>query len=360
MAGTVRGSIEHLVSTFGVDNPRDIFHYMINFFDTHPNWTRISSNFGGGTGFGPSAGPNPSGNNAWAVYQKGGSNPYFICLQWSWNTTFGSGPGSPGDHPQNYWIGIQVAFDTSGSTNIWNGTTNNNGLDTKGTPCWVAGAGDLVVFPRSNGTGGAFATNKQAFASVTNNSLTHKFHLLADDDYIFYAHDQGNNGSYEHCMYIGPFTPAPGVTITGPPLCMTSYGGSIDNLNQGDLNNNAAFNDGGVADASGNNGARIFFLTWIEDLFIANLQPNGQRGVSSFDLQDIQICLNDPEGLGSYGWLGSLTYVKSCFGVASNDTNGALTKVVLGSSGNDNVKWVVDWDGATLPGSGTTAAGVQF
>jgi len=229
MAGTPHGSIEHFFATGGVTGMRNIFVAMVKYFEAHSNWTGVASQ-GNGAGapstWTYSAGLNPPGENSFAVYRKSGSNSYHVLIQWSWSSAFGASPGNPGDVPASYYVGIQMAYDTSGGTSIWNGGTGNVGADSKGATVWVADGGNLIVHPRGNGLGGAYNANLEACAQVAPDGSNMRFQIVGDDDYVFLAWDNTNNALYDSCIYLGPFVPADGVTVTGPELCMAQSAGS--------------------------------------------------------------------------------------------------------------------------------------
>lgn len=142
--------------------------------------------------------PNPMGNHAWAAFEfTQGSPAFWIMLQWGaastidvFNATYGYTLGAPGfglsgsggqasgsigspytnasinannismlqasNHSRLAGVGISVAFMNDGSS-PWNGTTNDNGTDTKGAPLWKNNA---MVFPRANNDRGTFASSK--------------------------------------------------------------------------------------------------------------------------------------------------------------------------------------------------------
>jgi hypothetical protein len=372
MAGTPRGSIEHYISSSAAAYNQDIFIATVLFLENHPSWTSISSQGNGATGA-PSTWnytSNRPGENSFAVFQNAGG--WFLLVQWSYASNFGVSPGDPGDHPaggtSGYYNGIQMAFDTSGGTGIWNGGTGNVSADSKGSPVWVNDGGQVVVYPRANGNGGTFAAAKEACAAQTNNgnpagATPGRFQIIGDEDYVWWGWDHGNGGSYDICCYCGPFTPDPEVTITGDPLCMFSQNGSITfNGGSGTLTNTNLTSEGGLIAAVGQSQARIFrtSLPNTVDWFGTTYQPNSQRAPASHDELSIPLILNDADGSGSYGYVGKIELVKAAFNLPTHDTNGDATKAFFGTSTAASIHWVVDWDGTTVPGSGSTREGVQF
>ena len=362
MAGTPRGSIEHFFAGNNLQANQNAFVAAFKHFDADPNMNRIASNYGsGGAGFDYSTGANPPGENAYGVWTKTSSaGTYYVLLQYSYNNVFGTAPGNPGDVPQDYGVGIQIAYDTTGST-PWNGTTNNNGLDVKGTPVWVANGGNLVVLPRANGTTGTFATNKEAAAQIyAFGSINNRFHVISDDDYIAIFQDQESDADYNRLLYIGPYTAADGVT-PDVNLCMYQTDSTIAlNTDIGTTLNNSLVFEGGASGANSSSTAQTIRVTCWKDILNSTQQPNAQSSPVSFDGLPLVLYSNDSSGLGTFGVLGFIELVRVVSNVASQDTNADLTKVFLGNGSVANRKLVVDWDGVTVPGSGATITGVQF
>jgi len=363
MAGTPRGSIEHFISGNNNEAYIDMFMSVVDFLEGHPSWTSIASQGNGATGapstWGWSGGANVPGNNAWVAFQN--SSGWFVLVQWSWSAVFGTSPGNPGDVPSNYYLGIQMAYETSGGTNIWNGGTGNVGGDSKGTPVWVNDGGQVVVFPRGNGAGGTFNTNKEACAQLAAGGSSRRWQVVGDDDYLWFAYDQDNNGDYTIITYLGPYTPDDNVTPVGAPLVMYQAANQIvDGGTVGTTGNTSGNAEGGVNAARGQVEARSFRVM-IHGLWMGtSYQPNGQRSPASHDLIDLPIVVSDAQGSGSYGYLGKIELVKCAYNVPTHDTNGTATKAFFSYNANNTNHWVVDWDGATVPGSGTTRDGVQF
>lgn len=363
MAGTPRGSIEHFISGNNAAAHQDMFMAVVDFLEAHPSWTSIASQGNGATGapstWGWSGGANVPGENAWVVFEH--TDGWFVLLQWSWASAFGASPGDPGDAPAGYYLGIQMAFDTSGGTSIWNGGTGNAGVDSKGTPVWVNDGGQVVVYPRGNGAGGTFNTNKEACASVNYGGTTRRFHVVGDDDYLWFGTDQDNNGDYNSIMYLGPYTPDDDVTPVGAPLVMYQQENQIaDFTSVGTAGNTSSNTEGGVVAARGQAEARSFNVPIHGSWMSATYQPNGQRDPAGHDLLDLPLVVSDAQGDGSYGYLGKIELVQCAFNVPTHDTNGDASKAFFGYTTNASNHWVVDWDGATVPGTGTTRSGIQF
>jgi hypothetical protein len=244
----------------------------------------------------------------------------------------------------------------------------NEGFDAKGTlangagfgPIWGADGGNLVVHPRDNGAGGSFNTNFQGHATISAAGNSCRFQMIADDDYVVTASDTGDTGDYNHITYVGPYTPGPGVSVTGAPLVMLQQPGSFVTVSDVGILGGASDRAGGVATALGTTESRIYRATF-ETLNNDPLyQPNAQRSTPTFDTQHISIHIRDSQGAGTYGLLGFIDLVRVIYRVPSNTVNSTFSKVFFGDSSINTTKWIIDWDGATTPGIGSTSVGIQF
>jgi hypothetical protein len=132
------------------------------------------------------------------------------------------------------------------------------------------------------------------------------------------------------------------------------------NSDLGTIDNTSTDTEGGVTAQAATSGSRILRLGVNSYLQTVELQPNSQRTTPSFDAQSLGIILQDAEGAGTFGFLGFVDLLTMVFNVPTHDTNVGLTKVYIGGGSTNTRKLVVDWDGATMPGSGATIIGVQF
>lgn len=128
--------------------------------------------------------PNQCGGNAWSVWRfNSGSNrafDFYVLFQHAGgnqtaalgntSASYGFIPVADATYPNTYrgMFAYQVVASVNPTTGIasnpWNGTTNNNGADAKGTPTWVTGSvgHDLYVVPANNRE----RTNKDALAAI--------------------------------------------------------------------------------------------------------------------------------------------------------------------------------------------------
>ena len=392
MSGTLRGSIEHKTTASQGYITRDCFAATVRFFDSHPAMTRIASYKGNGTGGGAyqatgtidantirgySGDASYSGEGAYGVWRWNRTDGavMYICVQWGSNSNgFQPGKGTPGVVSYTYGLGIQIALDTSGG-DCWNGDTANAGDDDKGGrfsgsagvgPVWVANGGTLLVWPRANALGGTYETNKQAFTHLMreNGSAQVKYNILADDDSIWAAADSAQNSNYD-LFYFGPYTPRTGLTPdtnTGYVMLQRCYISSDLDWNAyiGTTLGTNSVREGGIAWSATDN-VRALHYSSISGVTGQLYQPNPLVG--EFDLMDIFLRVDDSGGsVNSYGLVGKLDTANLAFvyNAPCVSPNSALTKVAFGPPTLSYGKWLLPWDGATLPGSGSTQTGVQF
>jgi hypothetical protein len=122
-----------------------------------------------------------------------------------------------------YQIAASVDPTTGISSNPWNGTTNNDGTDAKGTPAWVTGSigHDLFVVPAHNNS----RPNKDSLAAIYHRSniatpyrYAMNIHSWNDTDldgmfFSFFREDQLSNNQYyaggldylSYACYIGTY-----------------------------------------------------------------------------------------------------------------------------------------------------------
>jgi len=210
MTGPIRSSWARFGQTYtplGYEsaNFSSIFAWIAGYFDSHPGYVRIASNYGvNGSGFGfRSNGPTPRGGafgvwrNVSSSLQSGLSGepvsvPAFdfcMVLGTTTNAIDATSSWLPGGQ-----IGIWYTIAYHSSSAAWNGTTANNGQDNwTGTP-WKSGS---IVLCRANGSG--------SIASVSLNALSRLDYgdalppadgwITGDNDTIFVAfRSPPNNG----------------------------------------------------------------------------------------------------------------------------------------------------------------------
>jgi hypothetical protein len=313
----------------------------------------------------------PFKTNAWFVFRfnpNGGRTwPWYLHFQWSGayamqaTQDFGKSPGQPGLAnaavpyvSANSHVCSQAAIGVGGDEDPWNGIgsmgTNQKGGRLSGSggagPVWTipSGGSDVLVFPRSNYTGGTHATTKQNYTvhwAATGSNLVNRVHLLADDDNFLFLYDRGDNGAY-YAYYYGLFTPLPGITMTYP-FVATSW--EATGTDVGPIAGTTP--GGGVSAASG--GVRIVDLSRMV-LFQDEWQLYPNRfippNVSQHDVWRNQLSI--PEA-GHIGTVGEIDFWREVTNVVPFATNSARTKLVLGSATIQTRKLLVPWDGSTPP-----------
>ncbi len=214
----------------------------------------------------------PPGNNAWVLYEfTQAAVPFWVFLQFSKESIdfnyqrFGEPPGNlgstqsihvsaapSGHQSRNNGVNIAIGFMHDGSS-PWNGTTNNNGSDTKGDPVWKR---EAVKFPRTNDEGGweflnssrmipiihetsilvnpGYSTTQHnpnpAAASLDAYNLF--YHIIFDQDNILVFFDVNGQGNAGSIFYYGKFKPYD-TTNVAPYVCLyrnNSYDDSTDSL----------------------------------------------------------------------------------------------------------------------------------
>lgn len=205
-----------------------------------------------------------SGNNAWAVFEFSSStSKFWVLVQYSGtsvgmsNRTFGQAPGNPAytahyeykwdggfsdpDMLQTPWknqcaVAVSVAYMPNG-TSPWNGTSNDDGLDTKGSLVWKA---DAVKFPRGNDKGGLYiqenadhmiplihemAAMKGFYRQVPAHAIKYDtydtlYNIIFDEENLLITFDMFNNGSINGIFYFGKYTPLDAMSNQLPYVCM--------------------------------------------------------------------------------------------------------------------------------------------
>lgn len=355
------GSIEHLITGLAGTIPRDAFTYLYRLINGYANTTVIASYYGfGGSGFGLSGDIDQSGENAWFAWEWNPSTthhgkPVYGLAQWAFAEALGV-HGGPAAGYGTFGLFLSFACAESGGY-CWNGTANNNGADTKGTPVWFNGSQNVVPFPRSNSFGGAYETNREGMAPVCGFTTPSRCSFYLDDNSLMAFVDEANNGAYRFTVFQDIRSRVGHVV----PLIML-----CDNLTTQSLNTGAdygplspsVFREGGLAHPDPAQGTRSFrpdrhvFTTTA----IMNPTVNG-----IYLAPRLAFNFYDAQGLGSYGPAGSFYELREMGNVATHTTFNGLTIAAYGGSTQSIAKICCHLhDGVTIPGTGVTAAGVQF
>lgn len=382
---TYKGSIEHLFSVVATISGtiQSMFKVTYDFLNSgsdigiqrlaYNTGTRPSGCNQTGTNFYDQA--QPFGDNSWACFRfSSASVPFDILIQYSGiGATFGNTTndharigGSAFSGQSNFGIAVATAF--SGSTPIdpWNGTTTLSGSDRKGTAVWTSGSATnrLSVFPRSNAFGGSFASTNDdmvAFVFGFGSTTPHRYQIIASKDAIYLARDQSDDSAYDRFFYAGSYNPISGSSPTVPFLVWSTLttnetaGTQIPSTTAGTSNTS----DGGIAHP-------LFvdtkFLS-IDRLSYFNqtsaLQPNNSFSPTQYDEFPVYVGMN--ETTASFGICGTIDFVREIYKTNVHDINNVTQRAVFGSATTPAaIKHSVPWVSGTVPGTGTTRAGVQF
>jgi hypothetical protein len=397
MAGTIHGRIDCLANEAS-DNFKTSQAKFKTLFDfLSGQFTRIawykgdaSGNIPGGASRGSDYwdGAAPFGQHAWALFRVNGStgaHAWYLLITYldgqnNFTLASGNGPASPctlggGNQYFNTGIGMQMAWavDASGNdASPWNGSTNNNGADTKGTPVWTAPAGGSVhVLPRSNEPGGGFATNRENFSWLGSYHYAftgfapHRFHVVADSDSICFVEDYGDDGGAAFA-YVGVYIPRPGLTVARPfvmineandgPLAVFRDGTKYGPITYGDMNR-----DGGIAGPDTNSSVRQLGKDVLYGFpNVAACNPNQAFNPVVFDEWAIPVGWSE---LNSFnGYLGTLdpALAMEINGVNNGDAAADLSRAFFGQSAQYATKYSIPWNGVTTPRTNATRQGVSF
>lgn len=349
--------------------------------------TRIAYNTGSfGTGTDYEDGANPFGRNAWACYRFNTSSVrtwdwYMLIQTTSGSGNFGDAPGDPGlvnasaeSHSTNEGtIALAcAAMITTGGMNLnpWNGTTNNDGDDSKGDPVWTTGSNTdiLSVLPRSNNPGGSHDSSKENMAELFNGTTTGlnpRFHFLADEDALAIFISTADNDLYA-CQYIGYYEPRTELANANftPLVMFVRDSDTADILNDsetfGTTTGNASAFEGGIAVSGAVRLGRIgrYGAGWQTD---ASLHPNTMTAPSSHDIFSVPVLSYESPDFGHVGYITSPIY-QEVYNVNSHDTNSEVSRVVFGDSASTaTTKIFTTWTGSVAgPGSSNARSGSTF
>lgn len=386
MAGTPVGKVECYHTNTGANGNQEAFKNLYDFFNSQMVGagyaTRIALQYGSsGTGTDYHDGANPFGENAFALFRMDGLNSgnsssarngstlpdfdYYVLMQWADTDSFGTSPGNPGlaDAASAIdGVAISVAVRTDGNS-PWNGSTNNNGTDTKGSAVWTAGASVVHILPISNSfTGGTHLTNKENMRLLADISSTTRVSMIGTADSFIILVDAGAAGAYV-AHYFGIYTPrsglSPSLPITGvSPSIATGLPWADGTGTTWGTTTGGGTNEGGVLG------------TLLTDLMggvsvgqdvvgVFGLQPNNELATPEYDAFPIRAI---QRGTGRTGYVGDLEtgLVESVYNVPTNSSNAALSRAYFGSATQGSLHLAVAWGGATSPGTGATRAGVTF
>lgn len=401
MSGSIRGRVEcrhWVLSGLSTDHKvmaQEIFVNLYNTFKVHPNMTEIARN-GGSGGSALSLNywdqANPFGNNAWFVFRMNTATenpaylgtrtfPWYILVQWNRydQGVFGASPGNPGlvngvtfVSAADAHVTVQFAIGVGGDQNPWNGS-GTLGTNTKGTPVWKVPTGgtDVLVWPRSNSSGGDHSTSRENCAAIyfrgANTVVgTHANFLLDDDSFLFLWSPESDAYS---ASYFGPYTPAPSLNPTYPYVMLSTGGaGTMPFVTTNVCGNVAGTgytpaaypggNTGGIADVAGKVvGTYIDRYSLLDGSYLRN--PNRQFSPAAFS--EFPLAVYAYELPDDTGYLGQVDFIREVSGLSSYVRNSSGNRAVFGGSSTTTaVKLSIPWPVGVTPLSGYTRTGISF
>lgn len=339
--------------------------------------TRVAYSTGSaGTGSGYADEALHVGQNPWSVYKFDNSRGRFYMLIQACSN----------DHP-NTTTGIPVKFDNATNASgfavsfairgdlgsPWNGTTHNDGTDVKGTPVWTPGPSNLMVWPRSNSTGGANATDKENMMTVPviggYNGISPQFgckmSIVADLDNIIFLLDERADNCYR-MLYFGRYTPRGDMfpKPAFPYVCLRNASvdsNGFDFGTYGPTTSGILSADGGVTHPYAPvSGTLATTITSLSTFWNTSMQPASLTGPSrifKFDEWPIYISVDE---FPSSGYLGTIDWIRYCWGPECCNTNAAATRAYFGNNTVRTTRVSVPWNPVVRPSMGVNRLGTLF
>ncbi len=392
MAGTPHGAIDCLTSTLvPVQSAQEAFKTLFDFLSANPRWTRIAWSKGttGGLIIGATSGDDywdgaePFMRHAWAVFEATNAtdgNPWYLLIQLmdGGNDTLPDGMLIDGATSDNFYagVGIQMVCGTgAGGTpmNPWQGTTVNDGTDTKGSPVWApsGGGGRLYAFPRNNSVNGDYETlvNNMAWAMKVysfGTAQVWRFHIVTDDDNFVMLSDDGDDGGYRG-ITCGSYVPRADLVVERPLMMMGTNADYAYGFPEPQaFGNPVAGGDaypGGIS--PGKDGLMDLVVSVAHDRYAVwqgqvNVTPNKAFNPAARDAFPLAVGAYELAPTVFAGYLGAYTFVRDVYNVPNGTTNLAKTRAAFGASTQGMNKLSIPWDGVTVPFSTAVRAGVSF
>lgn len=372
----------------GIINAPDLNQeVMVNVFrffrycETQGICTVIASNWGsGGTGEQFHDEANPLGENAWimAAWNAGSGQTFYVLAQWADSSTFGASPGNPGllnGSSSNDGVGFQLAVRDDG-TNPWNGTSNDDGSDTKGATVWTDGGSTVRVFPRSNATGGSHVTNKENLGRFTDhgtNGSRSRMHFAANEETLLFICDNTNDATYGNMLAMGQYTPVAHLSsVLTTPFVMIKTESDIGFFGIGSSvvyggTTGTATRNGGICAIPANDVMDFTTSAPSAGQINTQYQPNQMANPNVFETTSLSLFGHEsgktggPGGTGDFGLCGfmDISVVAAVYNSSNHQTNAAADVAYIGTTTIANRKFAFPWDGGALPGTGTARTGRQ-
>ena len=384
MAGTVSGSVDHVhVSAVAANQNQEVFTTIFRFFNgplrsgSYVEPVAYSTgSAAGGTNFHDES--NPFRENAFFVFRfvtgsisgttSKRTNNLYVCFQWADTNLFNATPGAPGALLGLTYIdgiGLSAAWRADGG-NPWGGSTRFDGTDTKGSLVWVSGSSTVYAYPRSNASGGSFATNTENMARICDAGTTtaNRWHMVADRDNFIFVFDSTQNTSVDWFTVLGVYDPIPALSGTfADPVFMINSNPAGTALNiitavkYGGAAGTAA-TQGGIHGTSGSVTVRDLIIDRYGFGVLADttLQPNTQYALANYDEFKVPLIMYDG---ADKGFLGYAERISEVYNANSHDITADGQRVAFGQASTNTIKTVIPWSGSA-PGTTSTRAGRQF
>jgi len=268
-------------------------------------------------------------------------------------------------------VGIAVACFSNGAS-PWNGTTNNNGTDIKGTPVWKNSVppGYLCTWPRSNNASGSYdypaSLRHNMYGLVSNEEIrdTHtSLSIIADENNLFIQTDVGNDGD-SRFFYFGKYSARPGFTPDVPYVCLYTTGSGanppfgIRPHRHGNLTGRPE--DGGVAHPTASYGTQKCSLEYLRTFVeTENLHPNTMFDFHHKFDQFAYFLLLD-EDPTQYGYLGRIEFFRLVHGTPYRSNSVNKDYAIFGGKSSNTTKILIPWDNTTPAGHGGSRRGRLF
>lgn len=393
---TLYGSIEHRYVSRNIFNESFVsLHNFLSSTCAPLGVTRIACSTGSsGIGMSYHDTNEYAGNNAWAVFKFGNAlSPFYTLIQYTTAPNLGTLPGSPaigdGNASTNYCVAISVAFNEDG-TSPWNGTTNNDGTDTKGSTVWVSGSSRAHIFPRSNNLTGSHNTstnNMHTFFKSAGYSKVDLFnlteggtgavqHFYADEDNFLILSDPGAMGNFS-AVYYGRYTPRTDISASHPYMMAGWYTTNTDQNpfklatvygNTAGTTGSTIF-QGGIVHPNSTYGVRAYSQVLHELFHQSRFHPNRSVVTASNRYDEHKPMLVMNEEPNHFGFVGTTSdFFKIAWGIPTGavSSSGDWAAFNLSFAFGLNRPWntyakiVVPWTGSVSPYSLTSRLGTQF
>lgn len=315
--------------------------------------------------------------NAWSCYKfLSASVPFYLLVQFTWNNSFGTLPGNPGaidGTSTANGVGIAIAMRADGG-NPWNGTSSNNGTDTKGTPVWTAGASSLLCWPRSNSTGGTNTTNKEMTMGVILSKAgtgagagppfgTH-FSFVCDFDNMAFVSEDAADGQYR-ATYFGKYTVRTNITASCPYVSLRSSAATNNPAfpltTYGPTTSGFAVADGGIAHPTTvASGTRTLQISALSEFFGDSSFEMSTR-IGRWDEFPIHVAVAESPMFGYAGYIDWVKLVPVGLNLSLNpDKSRAIFGAQLASANSPTTKLSIPWNGTIVPGTSVSRTGTMF